>query len=158
MSVRKEQEREMMRRLSETASPETFKAFTESRAKQRKKKIFIIVAAFFTIFVILPAIVSGSNPSDARIVNGKVMPSDSQAQMVAQVFVRQELKSPRSADFSFDCNVKLNNNTYTVTGYVDAQNSFGGMMREYYCCEITYKGGDENDMQNWRVRSVVFSE
>lgn len=55
--------------------------------------------------------------------------------------VRSILKSPKSADFcSYDqYNYDINNGIATITGYVDAQNSFGAMLRSYFTAEFNMK-------------------
>jgi len=75
-----------------------------------------------------------------------------------QGFVKDRLKSPSSADFCWRTNdsvVVLGENKYRVVGCVDAQNSFGAMLRSDYVCEIAYLGGNWLDDSSWRVISLV---
>lgn len=57
--------------------------------------------------------------------------------------VEKRLKSPSTAKF---CGVtratitNLGNNKYEVRGYVDAQNSFGAEVREYFTVTLTLSG------------------
>lgn len=75
--------------------------------------------------------------------------SDTDAWVCAQAIVKSKLKSPSTADFcSFaDAEVKhLGNGEYIVTGWVDAMNSFGAEVREYFVVTYTatkdgYKNG-----------------
>lgn len=70
----------------------------------------------------------------------------------AQLFVEKDLKSPRSAKFEFGAvsngSVKyIGNNTYSVKSYVDAQNSFGAMIRTHFSLEIkSIEGG-----KKWQI-------
>jgi len=45
-------------------------------------------------------------------------------------------------------------NAYRVTGYVDAQNSFGALIRTYYTCDISYNGGEWTDLRNWTLLNL----
>lgn len=75
--------------------------------------------------------------------------TDSEAWSCAKSIVRENLKSPSTADFcSFTQSqiTHLGNGEYMVTGWVDAQNSFGAKIRENFVVTYTatpkgYKDG-----------------
>jgi hypothetical protein len=71
--------------------------------------------------------------------------NDGMAKVMCENFVEEQLKAPSSADFSgvFDTTVTGSGNDYTVVGYVDAQNSFGAVLRSNYTCEIRDSGDDK---------------
>lgn len=72
-----------------------------------------------------------------------------------QDHVRDRLKSPSSADFGEPRSTFAAGDTadfYTVTGSVDAQNSFGAMLRSTYSCKITH----ERD-GTWRITDFQLS-
>lgn len=84
--------------------------------------------------------------------SGPVEPSDTYAFIQCQNFVKQRLKSPSTAEFSSwgDSNVSQLKYTrkggktevkYRVSGFVDAQNSFGANIRNYYSCNVTGETG-----------------
>jgi hypothetical protein len=54
-------------------------------------------------------------------------------------FVKERLKAPSTAKFSNEV-TGVNGRLYTVTGDVDAQNSFGAMLRSKYNCLVTKDG------------------
>ena len=61
--------------------------------------------------------------------------SDKQDLMdTAQAYIRSKLKAPRTAEFAgiYDTIAKKYGNQYAVMFYVDAQNSFGAMIRSIY--------------------------
>jgi hypothetical protein len=65
----------------------------------------------------------------------------STALIESRQFVEKRIKSPSSADFSFESEksvIRVNDTTFIVTGYVDSQNSFGAKLRSNYSCKITY--------------------
>ncbi|HTJ00295.1 MAG TPA: DUF4339 domain-containing protein [Dongiaceae bacterium] len=53
-------------------------------------------------------------------------------------FVPAQLKAPSTAKFAdfSDCTVTVEGDVYTVSGWVDAQNSFGAMIRQNFVCKL----------------------
>ena len=77
--------------------------------------------------------------------------------------VSTQLKAPTTAKFPDVLEVRRGKisgteNIYRIQGYVDAQNSFGAMIRTEYFCEIEYLGRDWTDWSNWRIKRLVFEE
>ena len=73
------------------------------------------------------------------------------ASVMAPVFVRQQLKAPRSAKFPgmFELarhTIKIGPQSYKVVSWVDAQNSFGALIRTRYYMELTQVSRDD-----WRL-------
>lgn len=66
--------------------------------------------------------------------------------------IEKVLKAPSTATFqSYDKSmISVSGDTYTVNGYVDAQNSFGAMLRSYYTVRL------KGSAYNWTIESVVF--
>lgn len=63
--------------------------------------------------------------------------------LCSQNMVKGQLKAPSTADFPwlYDDGVNiqaLGGDQYKVSAYVDAQNSFGAMIRTKYYCDIQY--------------------
>lgn len=76
----------------------------------------------------------------------------SEAFVVSQDFIRKHLKAPSTSQFAAQREsevVSTDDTTFTVTSYVDAQNSFGAMIRSRYICEMRRIG--EN---NWEMLSA----
>lgn len=74
---------------------------------------------------------------------------------VAKAFTKKKLKSPSTAEFaSFsESTVRgLDNCTYRVTSYVDAQNNFGANIRSNYTAQV--KGNKNTEV--WTLESIVF--
>jgi hypothetical protein len=73
---------------------------------------------------------------------------------MAQVFVKEVLKAPSTAQFETYRNnlvQDLGNNRYQINSYVDSQNSFGAMLRAKYSIIIVRQFS-----HNWVVESLVF--
>lgn len=73
------------------------------------------------------------------------------ARDACHTFVERRLKSPGSANYPAD-NATLSDGAWTVTGYVDSQNSFGASMRNQYRCVATTSNGDD-----WTLTSLDVS-
>lgn len=104
----------------------------------------VLVALFAVLVIAMMSCVGGSadRPEHDPIA----------AFVMSEGFVKDRLKSPSSAKFQpySASNVRdLGNGVYEVTGYVDAQNSFGAMIRNRYYCKLRYAGGDR-----WVAESV----
>lgn len=73
--------------------------------------------------------------------------------------VKAVLKAPKTADFpgaiidSDSWNINKNKKTYTVTSYVDAENSFGAQIRSEYT--LTFKWNGDTDVQP-ELTSFIF--
>ena len=72
---------------------------------------------------------------------------------MAQQFVKERLKAPRTAKFPWaadDYQVTNNGNRYIVVSWVDAQNTFGTLIRTHYVVDMTYLGNDR-----WRLEDLT---
>lgn len=67
------------------------------------------------------------------------------AHVIAEKVVSEQLKSPSTAKFSktSECTISVDGNTWTVSGWVDAQNSFGATLRNNYTVKITFSGREK---------------
>lgn len=96
-----------------------------------------------------------NTPVPAEPKKPKPEHSKIEAWVIAQQFVKQQLKSPGTASFgslmgdtqSYDkqCD-DLGQKTYSCHGWVDAQNSFGATIRNNWTITVTYVGDG-----NWRA-------
>jgi hypothetical protein len=82
------------------------------------------------------------------------------ASVISQYFVKQNLKSPSTANFPFNnyswSDPNETNKSIIIKSYVDAQNEFGGLIRNTYVINIKYKGGDWSDTNNWDMIDIKF--
>lgn len=69
------------------------------------------------------------------------------ARSVCYDFVRDRLKAPATAQFS-ETEIESSGNQWTVSGSVDAQNSFGALIRNNYTCVTTVQSGQ------WQLESL----
>ena len=98
------------------------------------------------LLVILCALGVGSSES------GSSGPDEVGAFFMSKKFVEERLKAPSSADFCSysDATVTdLGGGRFSVSAYVDAQNSFGATIRTYYSCVLRSTDGD-----TWTLESL----
>ena len=76
--------------------------------------------------------------------------------IVSEDFIKQDLYSPSTADFSmFDCSAEKNaDGTYTILRKVSAKNSLGVEKEFIYKVKIGFKGGNWVDMSNWTLINI----
>jgi len=78
------------------------------------------------------------------------------AYVLGQDHVKKALKAPGSAEFPSFTEVSVTSNencSFRIVGYVDAQNSYGALLRTRYELRLTRSLQDEN---GWRVDSLNF--
>lgn len=73
---------------------------------------------------------------------------------MTQSFVKDKLKSPKSADFPVygdsQVSIQSSGNYYKVTGYVDAENSFGAQVRATFSL-VMKKSGDKYTLKECKI-------
>lgn len=78
------------------------------------------------------------------------------AHAVCADFTRDRLKSPGSADFpeynDRGVTIRSVGRRYTVTSFVDSDNSFGASLRLQFTCIVTYNGDSSWNLNNWVER------
>jgi hypothetical protein len=65
------------------------------------------------------------------------------AQIMAEDFVRNQLKAPSTAKFGGQTVMHIGGESYRVTGYVDAENAFGARLRKVFVCTVRDLGADK---------------
>lgn len=125
----------------------------ESRAARRKAALqalpwkalvvaVLLVAAVATLVVTLVADRTGDETRGPTL--------ESQAVTACEGFVSQRLKAPATVSF-VNTTVVTSTSGYRVVGAVDAQNSFGALIRTPYACEVTRR----ND--TWSLVNLSFA-
>lgn len=110
------------------------------------KRFFIGLLALIVIGGIYSATKGGSGDSSDEDAPG----SDDQktmAMVMCEEFVDRTLKAPGTAEYGGLSDATITYEaaaeTYTVRNYVDAENSFGAMLRSNFVCEVKDAGNDE---------------
>ena len=109
-----------------------------------KKKISLplvitLILACFAAIVILVVVTSSGDDDDYD--------SDTSYEAIAQceAAIEERLKAPATAEFQ---STAVGSGTWTVTGVVDSENSFGAMVRASYQCSVII----DNEKDTARVR------
>lgn len=71
--------------------------------------------------------------------------------------VEKQLKAPSSAEFGGEVATPTGDGGYTVTGYVDAENSFGASLRQRWTCVAVEDGGTGDDA-GYVARATLLGE
>lgn len=82
-------------------------------------------------------IYNSSANTAARDIKARMEVAPSLAERACQRQVEEQLKSPRTAKFNDLYAQGDGNYRFTVTGTVDAENSFGALVRSEIICDIT---------------------
>lgn len=113
--------------LNSSPTPSTSAAsnLSLSVAKNNNKKLFIIAVIIAVVLVFLIVSCQGGGHVGSRKVK---------AWTCAQTIVKDNLKSPSSAEFCSinDATIENSGDKYTISGYVDADNSFGASIRSEF--------------------------
>lgn len=97
------------------------------------KKILLLILGLIAVAVIVILIKGPVKDSN--------VPDKYEVISVAEKFVKNNLKAPSTAEFSPLSETTINifkDNSVWVDGYVDAQNSFGAMIRSKYSVKMIY--------------------
>ena len=114
------------------------------------KKFAIKFSPGILIIWVAVSFFSSSEDSDAPRDNSIL------AYNLAEECVKQRLKSPSTAEFAGlfemkDHVTKIGPDKYKIRSYVDAQNSFGAVIRNQWSCTITL----HNDGDSYTCENVV---
>ena len=126
---------------------------TQETKKSGTQMLYLLVLA--AVVFLLLVLCSGPKPA-ARATATPDTGDSLEACGWCQVEVKGELKAPASAKFP-SCNRasihKVAESVYEVKSYVDAQNSFGAMVRTGYVCQVKYQGD-----HLWTLQNLAFGE
>ena len=116
---------------------------------------------FFGLLILaLGSTDSGSDESSSSNQSSPKIPDKIEAWVMTQQFVKDNLKSPSSADFGgvfgdyqdpYQIVTDLGEGKFRVQAWVDAQNSFGAKIRNRFVCELEYVGNNR-----WRMTNLAF--
>lgn len=115
------------------------------------KQIFSFIFTVIVIVVIFKACTGNSSSSEKKTL------SDFDITWYAQQMVKQQLKSPSTADFPSTANIdSIGDSTYIIKSYVDSENSFGAKLRSYWVAKVKYNGGDVDEPTSYALLDLNF--
>jgi hypothetical protein len=114
----------------------------------------VVLGIIILIFVGLTRLCSSD---DKKEPIKKYIPNKQDAVAYSHVCVSKYLKSPGSAKFPYqdDQSIdKLNDSTFIVVSYVDSQNEFGALIRNYYKCTVVVSDLDKFECFDMKFEEV----
>lgn len=123
-----------------------------AEAKKQGSTVKVVLISLVVVACLLIAILSSQgNKSNATKTKS---PEDWHftAYYMCKEFISKGLKAPSTAEYQkySEITVKdLGSETYGMRLYVDAQNSFGAMIRVTYDCQVKHVSGD-----TWRLEAL----
>jgi hypothetical protein len=118
-----------------------------------------IILSLIVGAVVLAVFLYGGGGSNRR---APPVPDRTSAWVDCRSFVEQNLKAPASAVFPLSnapgiTIAHLSNGRWSVLGFVDAENSFGAMLRQDWGCQISYQGSQAT-LHQLRIGDQVLLE
>ncbi len=127
----------------------------ENTKEDAQNKTFSGIGRIVLIILLVPLCVwfSSCSSSDEEKADE---PDAISAYVMSHQFMEDRLKAPATAKYPrYDKSFvnDLGEGRYTVDAYVDAENSFGAMIRTNYSCTLKYAGDDK-----WTLESINLDE
>lgn len=102
------------------------------------------VVGCFGVFALLLVLLIGGCTIGMMSGGGKKdEPTDYDAKYYCQEFVKDKLKAPSTAKFSKQL-ASGSGSSWTSSGMVESQNSFGGMVSNRYSCTLTHNASEQS--------------
>lgn len=117
----------------------------DDQVKRPSRGGLVLLGLLAAGIVVLVVSFAGNGTDDAP-----ADPSGDAKRVCVEEFVPKRLKAPSTAEFS-GVTVASSGEVYTVTGSVDAQNSFGAMIRSSFTCVVRDAGSQ------WVLQSAAVS-
>ena len=114
--------------------------------------VFLGMAAVLLIYgaIICNQFPTSSNTTSSSIDTDSWFHDEYDAFAAAQSVVKSKLKSPSTAKFcsAREATISRSGDTWTIYGWVEAQNSFGATIRNNFTVKITFTGSNKYTIQS----------
>lgn len=125
--------------------PGVDKALPSAQAKKSSTGTGCLFVIAVVIFLAIAGVCSGDNGGGSGGGGQSSGHDPLEAYVICQQFVEDRLKAPSTAEFGGPYSQVTTHNgggEYTVDTYVDAENSFGAMIRNDFVCTVQHTSGD----------------
>ncbi|PZU82515.1 MAG: hypothetical protein DI529_14225 [Chryseobacterium sp.] len=79
----------------------------------------------------------------------------SEAYIISKDFVKENLKSPATSDFSSEYSYyQISEKEFEIKSEVDSENSFGAKLRSVWTVKLRYTEGDWTEKNNWILEDI----
>lgn len=125
---------------------------TPKKQSSSRTSLWFLVIAIALVFIILPCACMSKGSIGLR--------SEADAYSMAKEFIKGYLETPATAQFPLIDDygiavVKVDNDTWKVIGWFDAQNIFGALIRNYYECSVSYVGEGKWILESLNINGDV---
>lgn len=131
--------------------------YLELKLKKSKPLSHAIgIGAAILVLLMLPPLPSGKRAAPEPASSSTPEDLSLHAWTVCKGAVEEKLKAPSTADFPWlpDKVSTDGEGLYIVLGHVDAQNSFGAVLRSQVGCKLKYQGGSPSATRSWERLQV----
>lgn len=113
------------------------------------KKLLVVLGAL----VVASALVAPQGGTDAKpaAAVAPAKPTLKHAQSAARIHVRRILKAPDSAEFGYAEQCTEAGDAWTCTGWVQAQNALGVLLKQTFTVKLRFVGGDPSEVGSWEA-------
>ena len=116
------------------------------KAKPGCASLGLGILALFGLLVVLAGLLGVFSSGKRDATQPIVEPTESEAVVVCQNFVRKRLRAPSTADFPWlDRQVVRTRSAFHVHSYVDSENMYGAKIRTSWDCTVSRQG------QTWHL-------
>jgi hypothetical protein len=122
------------------------------KVKQKQKLNPILGVATLLVMILVCVAIWATMDSD----NGKSNePTGLDAYVMCQLLIEDRLKAPGSTEYPVFSSIQYeqDGNIFYIKAYVDAQNSFGTLIRNDFFCVVEYVGDDK-----WNLKDLEMNE
>ena len=117
----------------------------ERQKKREKKAAKIIFPIAFILAIII--IIATSGEKEPKPITADDIKQGSK--VMTRTIIQEQLKAPATAKFGREYVSMKDSVTYVIQNTVDAQNSFGAMIRSEYQVTLLYLGGNPQLPSSW---------
>lgn len=126
----------------------------DGRNERIGRRIGIAVFAVAMAALVWVAVQGPEEPKSPAELAAEYEPSAADAERMCREDVARKLKAPGTARFGDVAAAPVGDtfggDEWTVTGWVDAENSFGATIRSEWTCQATHRGGGR-----WRTLTTI---
>lgn len=124
--------------------------YSYSTSQTQKTTILGIIALVAVAIFIVVACITSTHTNGGNKLSDSYGHDTADAIVIAEKEVRDHLKSPSTAEFCrySDYTIDCTDNTWSVAGWVDAQNSFGATLRNTFTVRFEFTGQDRYTVIN----------
>lgn len=133
------------------------RAELQDKRSKTSGKFYLGCLAGVVLFLFVIGFMMSAQKGNIRPVEDKGDDKQREAFHICRQFVQKSLKAPSTSDFAsyYDDSTRVTNyasETYDVSSYFDAENSFGAKIRNHFTCTVKDVGNDQWSLQELEIK------